>query len=127
MSNSFGVTEPIKTWNFLFLPKDKFFLTSYPYSTNSEIHGCNINTMTDIVGTKPSYVCRATLFGGSKDQITEFNKHYYDTIAKTLEKGTIGTEEAIFTLVEMKYPELVNRYAMPNGDINNYLNTIRNR
>jgi hypothetical protein len=83
--------------------------------------------MTDIVGTKPSYVCRATLFGGSKDQIAEFNKHYYDTITKTLEKGTIGTEEAIYTMVEMMHPDLVNRYAMPNGDIKNYLNTIRNR
>ena len=124
-SNSFGVTEPIKTWDFLKLPKDKFFLTSYPYNTNSEIHGCNINIMTAIAGTKPSYVCRATLFGGSRDQIVEFNKHYYDVITKALDKGTIGTEEAIFTMVEMMHPELVNRYAMPNGDIKNYLNTIR--
>jgi hypothetical protein len=127
MSNSFGVTEPIKTWNFLFLPKDKFFLTSYPYQTNSEIHGCNINTMTDIAGNKPSYVCRATLFGGSKDQIAEFNNKYFGLINQCLEKGTIGTEEAIFTLVEMMNPDLVNRYVMPNGDIKNYLNTIRNR
>ena len=127
MSNSFGITEPIKTWNFLFLPKDKFFLTSYPYQTNSEIHGCDINIMTDIAGKKPEYVCRATLFGGSKDQITEFNKYYYDVITQTLDQGTIGTEEAIFTMVEMMNPDLVNRYAMPNGDIKNYLNTIRNR
>jgi hypothetical protein len=127
MSSSFKIEEPIKTWNFLFLPKDKFFLSSYPYQTNSEIHGCNINTMTDIVGTKPEYVCRATLFGGSKEQITEFNDKYFSLINQCLEKGTIGTEEAIFTMVEMMNPDLVDRYAMPNGDIKNYLNTIRNR
>jgi len=127
MSSSFKLDEPIKTWNFLFLPKDKFFLTSYPYQTDSEIHGCNINTMTDIVGTKPEYVCRATLFGGSKEQIAEFNDKYFDLINQCLEKDTIGTEEAIFTMVEMMNPDLVNRYAMPNGDIKNYLNTIRNR
>jgi hypothetical protein len=127
MSNSFGVTEPIGTYNFLFLPKDKFFLTSYPYQTDSEIHGCNINTMTSIAGTKPSYVCRATLFGGSKDQVTEFNKYYYDTVRQLLDQGTIGTEEAVYTMVEMMKPELVSRFAMPNGDIKNYLNTIRNR
>jgi len=127
MSNSFGVTEPIGTYNFLFLPKDKFFLTSYPYQTNSEIHGCNINVMTNIVGTKPNYVCRATLFGGSKDQVTEFNKYYYDTVRQLLDQGTIGTEEAVYTMVEMMKPELVSRFAMPNGDIKNYLNTIRNR
>jgi len=127
MSRSFVVNEPIGTYNFLFLPKDKFFLTSYPYQTNSEIHGCNINTMTDITGDKPSYVCRATLFGGNKDQIAEFNDKYFQLIRLCLEKGTIGTEEAIFTMVEMMNPNLVNRYAMPNGDIKNYLNTIRNR
>ena len=126
-SNSFGVTEPIQTWNFLFLPKDKFFLTSFPYFTNSEIHGCNINTMTELAGRKPEYVCRATIFGGNKDQINSFNDKYRELIKECLDKGTIGTEEAIFTLVEMKYPELVNRFAMPNGDIKNYLNTIRNR
>ena len=127
MSKSFGIVEPIKTWNFLFLPKDKFFLTSYPYQTNSEIHGCNINIMTNLIGSKPNYVCRATLFGGSKDQIIEFNKYYYDAITQLLDQGTIGTEEAVFTMVEMMNPNLVNRYAMPNGDIKNYLNTIRNR
>jgi len=127
MSQSFGITDPISTWNFLFLPKDKFFLTSYPYQTNSEIHGCNINTMTDIIGEKPNYVCRATLFGGSKEQITAFNNKYFSLIKTVLNKGTIGTEEAIFTMVEMMNPDLVNRYAMPNGGIQNYLNTIRNR
>jgi len=127
MCNSFGITEPISTWNFLMMPKDKFFLSSYSYNTNSEIHGCDINIMTDIVGVKPSYVCRATLFGGSKEQIAEFNNRYFGLINQCLFKGTIGTEEAIFTMVEMKYPELVSRYAMINGDIKNYLNTIRNR
>ena len=126
-SNSFGVTEPIGTWNFLFLPKDKFFLTSFPYFTNSEIHGCNIDSMTELAGRKPEYVCRATLFGGSKEQINLFNQKYITLIKECINRGTIGTEEAIFTLVEMKYPELVNRFAMPNGDIKNYLNTIRNR
>jgi len=127
IANSFGVTEPIKTFNFLFLPKIKFFLTSYSYFTDSEIHGYNINTMTEIIGKKPEYVCRATLFGGNKDQIMEFNNKYNETIQQSLKVGTIGTEEAIFTIVEMKYPHLVERFAMPNGDIKNYLNTIRNR
>jgi hypothetical protein len=127
MSSSFGLTEPIQTWNFLFLPKDKFFLTSYAYNTNSEIHGCNINIMTDIIGKKPEYVCRATLFGGSKEQVSKFNDIYFNLIKLCLSKGTIGTEEALFTMVEMMNPDLVNRYAMPNGDIKNYLNTIKNR
>lgn len=127
ISRSFAISEPISTWNFLFLPKDKFFLTSYAYNADKEIHGYNINTMTSIIGKRPEYVCRATLFGGSKEQILEFNKYYYEYLIQSVDQSVIGTEEAIFTIVEMKHPELVNRYAMPNGDIKNYLNTIRNR
>jgi hypothetical protein len=83
--------------------------------------------MTDIIGRKPEYVCRATLFGGSKEQISGFFDKYEAALRESLKRGAIGTEEAIFTMVEMMYPDLVNRYAMPNGDIKNYLNTIRSR
>lgn len=124
-TNSFSVLEPISAFNFLKLPKDNFLLTSYPYWTDSEIHGYDINKMTELAGTKPSYVCRATLFGGNPEQIKKFNDIYYEYIDISLQHEAIGTEEAIFTLVEMKHPELVTRYAMPNGDIKNYLNTIR--
>jgi hypothetical protein len=44
-TNSFGVQEPITEFNFLKLPKDNFAISSYPYNTNSEIHGCNINVI----------------------------------------------------------------------------------
>ena len=125
--NSFGVQEPITEFNFLKMPKDKFALSSYPYSTNSEIHGYNIDTMTGIIGMKPEYVCRATLFGGSREQISGFFDKYEAALRESLKRGAIGTEEAIFTIVEMMYPDLVNRYAMPNGDIKNYLNTIRSK
>jgi len=125
--NSFGVKESITEFNFLKLPKDKFSLSSYPYSTNSEIHGYDINVMTDIIGLKPEYVCRATIFGGSKEQISGFFDKYEAALRESLKLGAIGTEEAIFTMVEHINPELVNRFSMPNGDIKNYLNTIRSK
>ena len=124
-TNSFNIQEPIKAFDFLKLPKDNFLLTSYPYWTDSEIHGYNINTMTELLDIKPSYVCRATLFGGSAEQILKFNDIYYDYIDISLQNGVIGTEEAIFTMVELTCPDLVTRYAMPTGDIKHYLNTIR--
>jgi hypothetical protein len=125
MFNSFIITEPIGTFDFLKLPKDKFFLTSFPYNTCTEIHGYDINVMTQLIGRKPDYVCRATLFGGSPEQIIQFNQLYYEYITQSLDQGAIGTEESIFTIVEMKHPELINRFAMQNGDIKNYLNMIR--
>lgn len=125
MHNSFSIQGSVNQFNFLKIPRDNFVLTSYPYWTDSEIHGYNIVKMTDLVGNKPNYVCRATLFGGSQDQITKFNSRYFEYLHKSLEIGAIGTEEAIYTIVAMKHPELVNRQIMPNGDINNFLNTIR--
>lgn len=124
-TNSFNVTEPIGTYNFLKITKDNFFLTSYKYNADTEIHGYDINKMTEMIGRRPEYVCRATLFGGTYNQIVNFNNKYFDYVEKSLANGVIGTEEAIFTIVEMKHPELVTRFAMNNGDIKNYLNVIR--
>lgn len=123
--NSFCINEPVGTFDFLKIPKDNFFSTSFPYSTDSEIHGYNINKMTTLIGKKPSYVCRASLFGGTSEQIKMFNNKYFEYINTSLDNNVIGTEESIFTIVEMKHPELVNRFSMINGDIKNFLNNIR--
>ena len=127
MCNSFGINEHIDTFNFLRIPEDKFFMTSFPYYTDSEIHGYDINTMTKLCGAKPTYVCRATLFGGTKESVDQFNKTYYNHIALSINNNCIGTEEAIYTMVSITHPTLVNIYEMPNGDIKNFLNTIRSR
>lgn len=125
MYNSFGIQEPITNFDFLKLPKDKFAMSSYPYIADKEIHGYNIDIMTEIAGKRPDYVCRATIFGGSKDQIKEIVPKYDDVIRQSLAKGAIGTEEALFTMLDLMYPDEINRYHMPNGGIQNYLNTIR--
>jgi len=125
MYNSFGIEEPISNFDFLKLPKDKFSLSSYPYNADKEIHGYDIDIMTNIIGKRPEYVCRATIFGGTQQHITDFFNKYDEIIRLSLDSAAFGTEEAIFTIVEMMNPDLVNRYAMPNGDIKNYLNIIR--
>lgn len=127
INNSYNIGEHIDMFNFNKLPDDKLFLTSFDYNSDTEIHGYNIKAMTDYVGRKPTYVCRATLFGGKKESILKFNEKYYECLYRSLTRGNIGAEESIFTIVEMLNPELVNRYAMPNGDIKIYLNTIRSR
>jgi len=125
MNNSFGVTEPVQTFNFLKIPKDNFVFASYPYWTDTEIHGYNIVKMTDLIGNKPNYVCRATLFGGNAEHIKNFNNKYFEYLHKSLEIGAIGTEEAIYTIIAMKHPELVLRFSMRSGDIKEFLNILR--
>lgn len=127
MCNSYGITEHIDTFNFNKLPDDKLFLTSFDYHTDTEIHGYNIQAMEKLCGTKPTYVSRATLFGGRYENIKEFNEKYYHYLYQSITRGNIGAEEAIYTIISVLHPELVHRFNMPNGDIKIYLNTIRSR
>lgn len=126
MWSSFGIKEPITDFDFLKLSKsDKMFMTAYPYLNLKEMHGYDMNKMVEITGTNPKYVCRATLFGGSPEAIHKFNEKFYRYIEYSLAKGAMGTEESIFTIVDVTNPELVERYDMPSGDITYYLNTIK--
>ena len=123
--SSFNIVEPLDTYFFTKIPKYRFFITSFPYSTDSEIHGYNINKLKEYCGTFLNYVCRATLFGGTPEQIAEINRLFYTEVARSLENGAIGTEEAIYTILSIEYPQLFDRYKMASGDINHFLNTLR--
>jgi hypothetical protein len=126
ITNSFNIQEPLTKFDFLKLPKnDKMFLSSFPYYTDSEIHGYNINKMSQYIGEKPDYVCRATIFGGTQIAISNFFDKYVKVLEDSIGMGCIGAEESIFTIIEKKYPDLVDRVSMPNGDINNLLNIIK--
>ena len=125
MYSSFSVHAPISDINFSKLPKDKFFITSFPYWTETEIHGYDVFKMADATGQYPSYVCRATLFGGTRDQIKSMTSLFYDEVEKSLNSSVIGTEESIYTILSLKHPAFFNRFEMPNGDINNLIRTLR--
>lgn len=121
MYNSYNITEDFNSFYFTKIPKDKFFITSFPYIPEAEIHGYSVKVLLEI----PNYVCRATIFGGTKEQIQSMKTKFYEQIHQSLNDGYIGTEEAIFTILSIKYPEDFNRLEMPNGDIKNLLHKLR--
>ena len=125
VTNSYNITDSISSFQFTKMPSSKFLLTSFPYNTNTEIHGYNIHTMTKLIGKKSTYVCRATLFGGSFAAILPFYEKFQEVLDVSLKQNAIGAEESLFTIVELLYPSLVHRHAMPSGDIKNYLYTLR--
>jgi hypothetical protein len=124
--NSFG---PIDLTEFDFskiaYQTDKVFVTTFPYAADKEIHGYSIAGYDKLCGAIPNKVCRATLFGGSGQAISALNVKYDEFLAKSLELGFIGTEESLLTGVAINDPDLFSFYDMPNGDIKNYLETIR--
>jgi hypothetical protein len=151
--SSFQIQDPIKAFDFLRLGKDinkdigkdkssfskdkssfttnKLCLASFPYNqlNEPEIHGFSKAIFSKLTGGAPvpPYVCRATLFGGTTEAIKNFKIRFDECLAAALAEGAIGTEEALFTLVERLYPDLVNRYEMPSGDIAHYMATIKRK
>jgi hypothetical protein len=123
--NSYSINESINNFYFTKIPKDKFFMTSFPYHTDTEIHGYDIEGMTKTATYKPEYVCRASIFGGTKKQIEKLTPLYDEEIEWALNNGYIGTEESIYTILSIKYKDKFTRFEMYNGDIKHFMNRLR--
>lgn len=105
----------------------KFLYVCYPYETNSEIHGFEINGMNLYAGAKVNRVARGGFFGGNKKIIPKINSIYYSLLQKTLEDGFMGTEESVFSLITYLNPELVNIEMIEgNGLMSTFFERVKN-
>jgi hypothetical protein len=96
---------------------ETFLFLSYPYETTSEIHGFDIKAMNTHAGEEVKYVCRGGLFGGTKEIINQANSFYYTMLERTLNKGCMGTEESIFSLMAHIEPGKYRRYALDGNGL----------
>lgn len=94
-----------------------FLFLSYPYETNTEIHGFDIKGMNKMAGASVNYVCRGGLFGGHKDIIREANSTYYSLLSNSINQGYLGTEESVFTIMSYLHPEKYRRYALDGNGL----------
>lgn len=93
-----------------------FLFIAFPYSTDSEIHGFDINGMkryskSDTVNR----VARGGFFGGNKNAISKANQDYYSLLDDTLHENLMGTEESIFTIMTYIDPTFYH-FEMINSD-----------
>jgi hypothetical protein len=86
---------------------NKFTFLCFPYEADREIHGFDINAMNEYCNDKVDKVCRGGFFGGPKELISQLNTLYYDLLMNTLDRGFMGTEESLFTILLYLYPTLV--------------------
>jgi hypothetical protein len=109
-----GLTNTVNSGYFTYdkvidsIPKliNKFTFITFPYETNSEIHGFEFDKICEFAGNKVNKVARGGFFGGPKETITETNNLYYQLLNTTLSSGYMGTEESIFSIMLYKYPML---------------------
>jgi glycosyltransferase involved in cell wall biosynthesis len=127
ISSSYYIENSLNDYDFTKIYPNNFFITSYPYNIEiaREIHGYSIDGYLKMCGKLPDRVYRACIFGGDKETIERANIAFNAVLDESVAQGFIGTEEALFTVMALRDDALFSEYAMPNGDIKNYLNTIR--
>jgi len=107
--------------------RDGLYMMKYPYSNYQEIHGYSKEGYEKICKNIPNYVCRATFFGGEKNQLIPFFNAFELYLQKSLNNGYIGTEESIFTIIAQNHPEIVTPYMLLTGDISHHLHYLRGK
>jgi hypothetical protein len=110
------------------LPKHigDFNFVCFPYETTTEIHGFTISEMNRLTNSKVNKVARGGFFGGKKEVISEINTIYYQLLSDTLNRGYMGTEESIFTLMVYLYPNQISYFDIePNGLMGKFFEDIK--
>jgi len=100
---------------------------AYPYHALSEIHGFELNAFKDLIEQDPKYVVRGGFFGGNSKHILAYAKAYNALLKNTLNRGLMGTEESIFTLLTYLSSIPIDLfYIHSNGLVNYYFEALKN-
>lgn len=106
---------------------NNFMFISFPYDAENEIHGFEINAMTELTGERVDKVCRGGFFGGMKNTIKQLNGLYYDLMKSTLSRGLMGTEESLFSILLYTHPSLIDYVEIEsNGLLYKFFEDVKN-
>jgi O-methyltransferase len=110
---------------------DPFLFVHYPYPYYgkgvNEIHGFDWEILNRYSGNVVEWIGRGGLFGGRKDIISLANSYYWHMLNDTLNDKCMGTEESIFSILSVKYPELFRSTRINiNGHIQEFVEKVLN-
>lgn len=107
---------------------NKFLFICFPYTTETEIHGFDINGMKKYCQTdNVTRVARGGFFGGHISEISKANDLYYTLLKDSLSEGFMGTEESIFTIMTYLDPDTYQfEMIEDNGLISTFFEKIKN-
>jgi len=103
--------------------------TAFEYINAEEVHGFKYEGYRKYTNVVPNWVCRATIFSCKKQYINTFLKEYRYYLKDTLDRGYLGTEESIFTLLSAVNPALyrtrnTGRSSMPVDFLDNLIHNV---
>jgi hypothetical protein len=106
---------------------DNFLFVCFPYQADREIHGFDIKQMDKITETRVDKVCRGGFFGGTKELIRHMNGLYYGLIKSTLQKGLMGTEESLFSILLYQNTTIIDYVEIEsNGLMYKFFEDVKN-
>jgi len=110
---------------------DPFLFVHYPYPYYgkgvNEIHGFDWEVLNEFAGGVVEWIGRGGLFGGRKDILSLANSYYWHMLNDSLARGKMGTEESIFSILSLKYPELFRSTRINiNGHIQEFVEKVLN-
>jgi len=106
---------------------DKFLFVCFPYDANNEVHGFDYNEMKRLTNSTPNIVARGGFFGGDKESISQMNSLYYGLLIDTLNRGFMGTEESLFTILTYQYPNVIDYCEIEsNGLVYKFFEDVKN-
>ena len=106
---------------------NKFSFVCFPYDGKVEIHGFKYEEMCKYSDSVVDKVARGGIFGGPKGLIFKLNEIYHNLLHDTLNKGLMGTEESLFTIMTYKYPEYIQYFEIENnGLLGTFFENLKN-
>jgi O-methyltransferase len=106
---------------------NKFSFVCFPYDGKVEIHGFKYDEICRYSEDAVNKVARGGIFGGPKELIGTMNNIYHTLLYETLNKGLMGTEESIFTIMTYKYPEYIQYYDIQmDGLLGTFFENLKN-
>ena len=104
-----------------------FMFIAFPYEAINEIHGFDYKEMCRLTNSKVKKIARGGFFGGKTDSFDDVNSLYYHMLKSTLERGFMGTEESIFTILMYKYCEKFTHFEIDyDGLVYNFFENLGN-
>lgn len=121
--NSFALQFALDDYNFDVIKEGSFFITSFPYRPEKEIHGYDVEGYKRLCGSIPQKVYRATFFGGDRNCVKNIYVKYKQFLIESLDVGVVGTEESILSAICEGDPN-VSEFPMTCGDIRQLFDTM---
>lgn len=106
---------------------ESILFSSSDYVAN-EVHGFDYKGFKKYTDIIPNWLCRATIFFCNKNYIEKFKNDYSFYLKDTLERGYMGTEESIFSLLSCVDQITYKRYHTKNNSMPDmFLEKLGNR